>query len=741
MAKSLVIVESPAKAKTIKGFLGPDFEVLASMGHIRDLPIRTLGVDIDDDFKPTYEIIRGKGKVVKQLRAAAKNAAGIYLAADQDREGEAISWHVRSVLPHSKTPCYRVLFNEITRSAIRRAVDNPGQLDLAKIDAQQARRVLDRIVGYKVSPFLWRTLKTNLSAGRVQSVALRLVCEREEEILAFVPQEYWVIKVTLENKSDARFEAVLTKEKGKKIRIENAADATEAADYLEKQDYVVLSTTTVSKRTKRPAPFITSSLQQEASARLGLSPDRTMRLAQELYEGLNIGTEGHVGLITYMRTDSYRIAKEAQVEARSFIKGVWGESYVPAKPPFYGSAKRAQDAHEAIRPTSVRRRPEDLAGVLKRPQLKLYELIWRRFLASQMEQEIVEVTTVFIGAGRYTLRANGLRQRFAGHAEIWPSKRSEEELPSLSEGERLNFRDLSKQQQFTKPKPRFTEASLVKELEAKGIGRPSTYASIISTLRRRSYVNIVEKHLVPSELGKAVNEILVVRFPELFAVEFTAKLEDKLDKIEGGELSWVSVLSDFYDAFRKQLVAAEKAQSDVRKAVQRESGETCPVCGKPLLIKFGRHGEFLACSGYPSCRFTKPLLSSDESEKLVEDRQCPACGSPMTVRSGRFGEFLACSNYPKCKTTMPIALEIPCPREGCNGSVVVRRSKAGKRFYGCSNYPSCDFVAWNKPVASVCPMCGAGAALARKRSKKEMLQCLRCKHVYEPVDQSIPQNQ
>jgi len=741
MSKSLVIVESPAKAKTIKGFLGPDFEVMASMGHVRDLPVRTLGVDLDDDFKPTYEVIRGKGKVVKQLRAAAKKATGIYLAADQDREGEAISWHVKSLLPHSDTPCYRVLFNEITRSAIRRAVDNPGQLDLAKIDAQQARRVLDRIVGYKVSPFLWRTLKTNLSAGRVQSVALRLVCEREQEILAFVPQEYWVIKVTMENADQALIEAVLTKEKGKKVRIENAADATEAAEYLKKQEFIVRNTTTVKKRTKRPAPFITSSLQQEASARLGLSPDRTMRLAQELYEGIDIGAEGHVGLITYMRTDSYRISKEAQTEARSFIAGTWGDGYVPEKLPFYGSAKRAQDAHEAIRPTSVFRRPEELSGILKRPQFRLYDLIWRRFMASQMEQEAVEVTTVIVGAGRYTLRANGLRQEFPGHAKVWPSKRSEEELPPVSEGEHLAYKDLSKQQQFTKPKPRFTEASLVKELEAKGIGRPSTYASIISTLKRRKYVTITEKHLVPSELGKAVNEILVIRFPELFAVDFTANLEEKLDRIEGGELSWVSVLSDFYVTFKKQLIEAEQAQSDVRKAVQRESGESCPVCGKPLLIKFGRHGEFLACSGYPSCRFTKPFLSSNENGKEFEDKRCPACGSPMTLKSGRFGEFLACSTYPTCKTTMPLTLDIPCPREGCGGSVVIRRSRSGKRFYGCSNYPSCDFVAWSEPVAAVCPACGAGAALPRKRGKKDKLQCLRCKHIYEPIDSSKTESQ
>jgi DNA topoisomerase-1 len=741
MSKSLVIVESPAKAKTIKGFLGPDFEVMASMGHVRDLPVRTLGVDLDDDFKPTYEVIRGKGKVVKQLRAAAKKATGIYLAADQDREGEAISWHVKSLLPHSDTPCYRVLFNEITRSAIRRAVDNPGQLDLAKIDAQQARRVLDRIVGYKVSPFLWRTLKTNLSAGRVQSVALRLVCEREQEILAFVPQEYWVIKVTMENADQALIEAVLTKDKGKKVRIENAADATEAAEYLKKQEFIVRNTTTVRKRTKRPAPFITSSLQQEASARLGLSPDRTMRLAQELYEGIDIGAEGHVGLITYMRTDSYRISKEAQTEARSFIAGTWGDGYVPAKLPFYGSAKRAQDAHEAIRPTSVFRRPEELSGMLKRPQFRLYDLIWRRFVASQMEQEAVEVTTVIVGAGRYTLRANGLRQQFPGHAKVWPSKRSEEELPPVSEGEHLAYKDLSKQQQFTKPKPRFTEASLVKELEAKGIGRPSTYASIISTLKRRKYVTITEKHLVPSELGKAVNEILVIRFPELFAVDFTANLEEKLDRIEGGELSWVAVLSDFYASFKKQLIEAEQAQSDVRKAVQRESGESCPVCGKPLLIKFGRHGEFLACSGYPSCRFTKPFLPSNENGKVFEDKRCPACGSPMTLKSGRFGEFLACSTYPTCKTTMPLTLDIPCPREGCDGSVVIRRSRSGKRFYGCSNYPSCDFVAWSEPVGAVCPACGAGAALPRKRGKKDKLQCLRCKHIYEPVDSSKIESQ
>lgn len=726
MARSVVVVESPAKAKTIGGFLGSKYQVVASMGHIRDLPTKSLGVDPEAGFAPSYEIIPGKSKVVRQIRDAARAAATVYLAADQDREGEAISWHVKSLLPHDGTPVLRVLFNEITKTAILRAMEAPGPLDMNKVDAQQARRVLDRLVGYKVSPYLWRTLKTSLSAGRVQSVALRLVCEREEEILAFKPEEYWVVKAALKDASGVEFEATLAAKDGKKIRLGCAEEAADACAELERQTFLVGAVATVQRASKTPPPFITSSLQQEASNRLGFTPERTMRTAQDLYEGLEVEGEGHVGLISYMRTDSFRIAKEAQDEARSVILDRWGEAFVPPRPPFYGSRKGAQDAHEAIRPTSVRRAPGDIARHLTRDQARLYELIWRRFVASQMTPERVEVTTVTIDAGPYGLRATGLRRLFAGHTVVWPSGKEEQELPALAKGQALSLVRIDRSQQFTKPRPRFTEASLIRELEAKGIGRPSTYATIVSTLRRRSYVVREDKCLVPTELGKAVNTILVDRFPQIFAVGFTAQLEDELDKVERGELSWVQVVSRFYEVFKTQLAEAERSSDSVRRLLHRDSGQTCPRCGKPVMIKMGRHGEFLACSGYPSCRYTAPLKKAEEEGRPAVETSCPKCGSPMVVRTGRFGEFLACSTYPTCKGTKPLTTGIPCPREGCTGEIGAKRTKTGKRFFGCSRYPECDFVTWSEPVAAVCSRCGARAAAKRSRGDKETLRCLRC---------------
>jgi DNA topoisomerase-1 len=731
MGKSLVVVESPAKAKTIGGFLGPSYRVVASMGHVRDLPVRALGVDTENGFKPEYETIRGKAGVVRTIRQAAKSSDNIYLAADQDREGEAIGWHVKSLLPRGHAPCRRVLFNEITKGAILQAMENPGLLDMNKVDAQQARRVLDRLVGYKVSPFLWRTLRTNLSAGRVQSVALRLVCEREAEIEAFVPQEYWVIKAHLANEDGNQFEAILAHKKGKKIRLRSADDAAKTYDDIARERFSVADLRTVAKTARTPAPHITSSLQQDASTRLGFSPDKTMKIAQQLYEGLDVKGQGHVGLITYMRTDSYRIAKTARDEVRRFIADRFGDDYVPSKPPFYGSRRRAQDAHEAIRPTGVFREPNELTGQLSKDQMRLYELIWSRFVASEMAPERVEVTTALIDAGSYTFRATGVRRLFRGHAAVWQTKREDQELPSLEKGQSLRLLRLEKKQEFTKPKPRFSEASLVKELEAKGIGRPSTYASVISTLRRRKYVSSKDKRLIPTELGKAVNSILVGRFPELFAVDFTAQLEDKLDMIERGQLSWIKVVDEFYQAFRKQLSEAERASSEVRRLVQRESGESCPVCDKPLFVKFGRHGEFLACSGFPSCRYTQPLNKRDEGPGQPRpETACPKCGASMVVRSGRFGEFLACSRYPECKTTLPITTGLTCPRDGCDGDIVVKRSRNGKRFYGCSRYPACDFVSWHEPVRGACPECDGDVAAKRKKGDGDVLVCLRCGHKY-----------
>ncbi len=730
MARSLVIVESPAKAKTIGGFLGPGYEVIASMGHVRDLPTRSLGVDLEAGFVPQYEIIPGKGKVVRAIREAARAASSVYLAADQDREGEAISWHIKSLLPQDGTPVWRVLFNEITRAAILRAMQCPGMLDMNKVDAQQARRVLDRLVGYKVSPFLWKTLRTNLSAGRVQSVALRLVCEREQEIASFRPEEYWVIKALLATADGATFEATLAAREGKKVRLGCAEEASDACADLERQAFVVTGVTTVQRAGKTPPPFITSSLQQEASVRLGFSPERTMKAAQELYEGLEAPGEGHVGLITYMRTDSFRVAMEAQHAARELIARRWGERFLPAKPPSYGARKGAQDAHEAIRPTDVGREPDRVAAHLTRDQARLYDLIWRRFVASQMAPEEVEVTTVTVGAGPWTLRGAGLRRLFAGHTVVWPSSREEQDLPPLRKGQDLSLVRLDRAQQFTKPRPRFTEASLIKELEARGIGRPSTYATMRLTLRRRGYVVREDKSLVPTELGKAVNTVLVERFPDVFAVEFTAQLEEKLDRVERGDVSWVSVVSDFYEVFKRKLQEAERSSSDVRRLLERQSGETCPRCGSPLVIKVGRHGEFVACSGYPACCYTGSVKKQAREPPSVQT-PCPKCGAPMVKRSGRFGEFLACTTYPRCKGTLPVSTGVPCPREGCTGNLIAKRTKTGKRFYGCSAYPACDLVTWSQPVSASCPHCGAKAATKRVRGGRVVVRCLRCGKVVE----------
>ncbi len=720
MPKNLVIVESPAKAKTLEKYLGKDFHVEASGGHIRDLPKKTLGIKIDKDFEAKYQIIKGKEKIVKSLQAAAKKAKIVFLAPDPDREGEAIAWHLASLLD-AGDKVKRIEFNEITKSAVLDAVAHPRDIDMKRVDAQQARRFLDRIVGYKLSPLLWKKIRKGLSAGRVQSVAVRLICEREAAIKAFVPQEYWSITADLTS-NDKPFQAKLFSKGEEKVVIPNKEIADSILGELDGKDFVVSKVTKKEQRRHPAAPFITSTLQQEAYRKLGYSTKKTMMLAQQLYEGIDLKEEGtSAGLITYMRTDSTRIAKEALDEVRSVISGEFGPNYLPAEPKFYKMKKQAQDAHEAIRPTSASRKPSSIAESLTEDQLKLYTLIWNRFLASQMESALLDQTSCDISAGPYIFRATGSVIRFDGFIRVYTEGKDEESeeekegvLPELSENQKLNLMSLLPEQHFTQPPPRYTEASLVKELEQKGIGRPSTYSPIIGTIQDRGYVEKEAKALKPTELGVTVNEQLIKHFPVIMDVDFTAHMEDELDKILEGDLKMTEVLKEFWDPFSETLKKADTEMEKIKKEIMTE--EKCPKCGKPMMIRSGRFGDFMACSGYPECKTTKPLPGSKEAEEVKE--KCDKCGSPMVMKRSRFGYFLACSNYPACKNIKPIlkTTGIKCPLDG--GDVVEKRTKRGKVFYGCSNYPKCTFAMWDKPLAEKCPKCGG--ILAEKRTKKEV---------------------
>jgi DNA topoisomerase-1 len=667
MPKSLIIVESPAKTKTLKSFLGSEYQIEASMGHVRDLPESKLSVDVDHDFAPSYTIIPARKDVITKLKTAAKGADTVYLASDPDREGEAISWHLAEAL-NLKNP-KRIQFNEITRDAVRQALANPRTIDQNRVNAQQARRVLDRLVGYEISPLLWRKVKKGLSAGRVQSVAVRLITDREREIEAFVPVEYWSLTATLTPDTEKnKFDAGLIEYKGSKIELKNQADADKALRDLNGAKYIVKKVKKSEKRRNPAAPFITSTLQQEASRKLGFNARRTMRTAQDLYEGIELPGEGHVGLITYMRTDSTRIAGEAQVAAREYIQRAYGARYVPESARQFKKGKEAQDAHEAIRPTSVTRLPEEVAKFLSADQARLYRLIWQRFVASQMASAVFDVVTVDISAGDYTFRATGSTVKFDGFLRVYSEGKDEAKiddeerppLPPLNEGQDLKLIALTPKQHFTEPPPRYTEATLVKTLEEKGIGRPSTYATIISTIQDRKYVELTEKKFHPTELGKAVTDLLVKHFPEVLDIAFTAGMESKLDHVEEGTEDWVRMMRTFYGPFHTSV---EKAGSEMERV---------------------------------------------KIEPKMTDQVCPNCGKPMVVRSSRYGEFLGCSGYPECKTILrPEAakVEVPCPK--CGGEIVQRRSKKGTTFYGCSNYPKCDFVAWGKPVGRPCPTCGS----------------------------------
>ncbi len=747
--KKLVVVESPAKAKTINKILGKDYKVAASVGHVIDLPKNKLGVDIDNDFQPEYTVIRGKNEIIKQLKSEARDAREVLLATDPDREGEAIAYFIADNIQSVNQNIQRIEFNEITKPAVLKALAHPRQIDMDRVQAQQARRVMDRIVGYQVSPILWSTIHKGLSAGRVQSVALRLLCEREAEIDRFVPVEYWSVTAHLETQSKEQFSARLIRI-GKetlnpdKFRIENQEAAQRHYEKLRNETYRVEKIKREKIKKRPPAPFITSTLQQDASRRFGMSTSRIMSAAQKLYEGIALEGKGEIGLITYMRTDSTRISGEALGTVRNYIVEAFGPDYLPDKPNFYKSKKSAQDAHEAIRPTYLEAdfEPKKLKRFLTPDQFRIYDLIWKRFVACQLKPAIADRMTIDVAAGEYLFRASGEVITFRGFllvyeevAEEDPKKDGDDDGPvrpenlpqKIRQGELLSLLDLLLKQHFTKPPARYSESSLVKTLDKLGIGRPSTYASIISTLLQRKYAEKVERSLVPTELGKTVNELLVNHFPDIFNVKFTAHMEDELDKIEQHQTSYLETLKDFYSPFQKMLRRVTDQLKDIKQSLQKDTDEVCEKCGQKMVIKWGRNGQFYACSGFPDCKNTKPLEAQEPPRET--DEKCEKCGSPMVVKRGKFGEFLACAKYPDCKNTRPISTGVPCPESGCNGEILQRYSRRGKIFYSCSEYPKCKFALWNRPKPTPCPQCNY-PLLEEKTTRKDgyFLQCPTCKH-------------
>ena len=712
MAKPLIIVESPAKTRTIGQFLRGEFLLEASMGHVRDLPKSALGVDVERDFKPEYLVIKERQPVLAKLKKAVANASKVYLATDPDREGEAIAWHLAEALEIADP--LRLEFNEITRRAVIEALARPRAIDPNRVDAQQARRILDRLVGYTLSPLLQRkTRNRRLSAGRVQSVAVRLICDREREIQAFVPEEYWDITahVTPGSPDDA-FPVKLVLRDGEKTRIPDLASARQVAREMWDLPLMVAQVKRTNQVRRPPAPFTTSTLQQDAANRLGLSARQTMRAAQDLYEGVEIDGE-HVGLITYMRTDSTRVAAEAQAEARSVIARQFGDDYLPEKPRHYASRRGAQEAHEAIRPTSPTRTPEQVAAALgDQRQARLYQLIWNRFLASQMADQRLLITAVDVSAGPYILRGRGVKVLFPGFARVYPTREREALIPEVEKGMWLDPVALAANQRFTEPLPRYTEASLVRALEQNGIGRPSTYAAIIGTIQDRGYVYLEERSFRPTDLGLAVTDQLVAHFPDIMDVEFTAGMESKLDQIEEGQADWVGTLHDFYQPFSASVAKAQAEMQDI--SVQpKETGEVCEECGKPMLLRVGRRGPFLACSGFPECRNTKPAPGDEKrparprAPAEPSDEVCDKCGSPMVVRTGRRGRFLACSGFPKCRNTRPLPEEEAALAESaagvtcdlCGKPMAVRRGRYGP-FLGCTGYPECKGIKRLSPSAA-----------------------------------------
>ncbi len=786
MSKSLVIVESPAKAKTIAKYLGKDFSVKASLGHIKDLPKKDLAIDVDNEFRPNYVVIEGKKKLIEELRSAASKVDTIYLAADPDREGEAICYHLQEELSGGKKKgtgpeIFRVMFNEITPNAIRKAIEKPLAVNINLVEAQQARRVLDRLVGYKISPLLWDKVRRGLSAGRVQTVALRLIVEREREIRAFVKQEYWTIDADLNAKKPPILRAHLARISG--TPVEKTIGGQEAAEAitsnLDGTKYTVASVATREKRRNAVPPFITSTLQQEASRKLRFSVKRTMGLAQRLYEGVEVGKEGSVGLITYMRTDSTRVSNDALTEVREFVAEKYGAKYVPESPNFYKTKKSAQDAHEAIRPTSAMRTPDSVAKHLEDDALKLYRLIWMRFVASQMTPAVFDQTTIDVDApGKdgtaYLFRATGSVPKFDGFLAVYEEGKDQKDdddeelknrLPAVEQGEVLKLKVLLPEQHFTEPPPRFTEATLVKQLEADGVGRPSTYASILSTIQDRGYSKRDAGKFSPTDVGEVVCDMLVHNFGDLFNVKYTARMEEELDEVEDGKLDWRAEMAEFYERLLRDLSKASEGAESLKAGIptdekcekcgkvmlrrigkngmflgcsgypectstrelgvdlpEGEEEEYCENCGRPMVLKKGRFGQFYACTGYPDCKTTKPLGGTQKKADVALDENCPQCGNKLAQKFGRFGEFVACSNYPACKYIKQNTTGVPCPK--CSeGEIIEKRARTGRTFYGCNKYPKCDFVAWGKPLNEACPECSSPYLIEKHLKSGDWAQC------------------
>lgn len=725
MAKALVIVESPSKAKTIKKYLGDGYVVEASVGHVKDLPKNELGVEVDDHFKPKYVAIRGKSNVLKKIRDAAKAASVVYLAPDPDREGEAIAWHIREEIARQNDNVQRITFNEITKKAVLQAIEHPRDLDQRLFESQQARRILDRLVGYEISPLLWDKVRRGLSAGRVQSVAVRLVVEREREIEAFKTEEYWTLEAKLGAGSPPQFGAKLTKIGKDKATIPDGERAAAILADLDGAGWKVASVQRKERRRSPAPPFITSKLQQEASRLYRFTAKRTMSIAQQLYEGVELGPEGQVALISYMRTDSTRLSDDSIAAARGFIEKAYGQGYLPQAPVHYKSKKGAQDAHEAIRPTSTDYPPEKVRKFLSEEQFRLYSLIWKRYIACQMNAAVFDSTTVDVEAqGRetpYLFRASGSILKFDGYMAVYRETRDEDAtededenhpLPALTEGEALSLVEpLAPEQHFTQPPPRYSEASLIRELEEKGIGRPSTYASIISTILDKEYVERDKGRFRPTELGTIVTDLLVENFPRILSAQFTAQMEDELDSIEDGQVDWEAMLRTFWGAFKDALERAKQEMRDIKRQ-ELPTDVDCEKCGAKMVIKFGKNGSFLGCSKYPDCKNTKEYVRDESGAIQVKapettEQACEKCGRPMVVKNGKFGRFLACSGYPECRHTMPIPVGVKCPREGCTGYLTEKLSKKGKTFYSCSNFPTCDYATWNRPIPDeACPQCG-----------------------------------
>ncbi len=795
-----MIVESPAKAKTIGKYLGKNYVVKASLGHVKDLPKKDLAVDVEHGFEPRYEVIEGKKKLIQELKAAAKSADFVYLAADPDREGEAICYHLQEELQGKKdgTHVFRVMFNEITKTAIQKAFDNPLKVNIHLVEAQQTRRILDRLVGYKISPLLWDKVRRGLSAGRVQTVALRLIVEREREIRAFVKREYWSIDTSLNAKKAPVLTARFTRRDDESIEIPDQASADRLVEQVRDSTFTVKSVANREKRRNPVPPFITSTLQQEAARKLRFSVKRTMMLAQRLYEGVELGEEGSVGLITYMRTDSTRVSGEALAEVRELVRERFGPQYLPDTPNVYKSKKDAQDAHEAIRPTSSLHTPESVEQYVAEDEMKLYRLIWMRFVASQITPAVFDQTTIDVTApgkdgANYIFRATGSVQKFDGFLRVYEEGKDQKDeedeeikhkLPAVVEGEVLKLKSIEPEQHFTEPPPRFTEATLVKELEADGVGRPSTYANILSTIQDREYVKKEGGKFIPTELGMVVTDLLLECFADLFEVSYTARMEEALDEIEEGKLDWREAMAEFYQRFERDLEDAGRNMTDIKRMerptdllcdkcgrpmvirwgkhgsfiactgynekdpvtgdplctstreltvdlpdiegadlTEQDAEEYCENCGRPMVLKKGRFGTFYACSGYPDCKTTKRI--GDTEQKQADkplDEKCPQCDSQLVLKQGRFGEFIACSNYPKCKYVKQKTIGVKCP-DCSEGEIVERRSKRGKTFYGCNRYPDCDFVAWGKPMPEKCPDCGSSYLIEKWLKAGAVAQC------------------